>query len=296
MKVDLPYRRRTASVEPTSVASAPAKESRWTDLLRSGAASFFGASLASIFTLWITLGTLESFKAEENLRELALNDLYRPIIKATSECTANKHQLMNSLAMFEGQLKLASGYLEEFSSNPRSSEIRDELMPTSDTFSRFIENVGKTIEEVGKHTSSASSCDREIMDNWMTLAIVLGVDREFSDLATARLKLMSDIESPIRDEDMIIQWITKPKTGISMLLAASDGMSGNKSRSASLFAKFTSELKKSSDHASKVYKQHEDAYIALIKLDNEINRLFLKNLRGRFSITPTTLLQQKKTN
>ncbi|MFW5332419.1 hypothetical protein [Hydrogenophaga sp. ZJX-1] len=293
MKIKLPYRRRLLVKNLQPQMSSKLNDNKWSELLRSGAASFFGASLASILTLWITLTTLESFKAEENLRQLALNDLYRPLIKSSSECNSNRIKLLNSLAHYEGWLKIASGYLAEFSSNSRSDEINGNLMPTSKNYGEFVDKVTISLDEIGKYSTIVIACERENMDGWMTLAIVVGVDKEFSNIAAIRMKAMSGLEGVIRDDDIFLQLITNPKSGISMMLALSDGMNGNQSRTLAVVDKLKSGLKKSSDHASKVYKQQEDLYFSIMKSDNELNRLFLKNLRDRFSKTPTSYTASK---
>lgn len=291
MKIRLPYRRRLLGKSSQPQASSRSHDNKWSEWIKSGVASFFGASLASLLTLWITLATLESFKAEENLRQLALNDLYRPLVKSTSECNSNRIKLLNSLARYEGWLKIASGYLTEFSNNSRADEIGEILMPTSKNYGEFVDKVMDSLDEVGKYNTIVAACERENMDGWMTLSIVVGVDEEFSKIAEIRLKAMSGLEGPIRDDDMFLQLIINPKSGMSVLFALSDGMNGNQSRALAVVDKLKFELKKSSDHASKVYKQQEELYLSIMRSDNELNRLFLRNLRSRFSKTPTSYIE-----
>ena len=290
MNIQIPYRRRKSIAEEKILQSAKPKRGAGPSVVLTWISSFLGAFLASALTLWVTLNTLESFKAEENLRQLALNELYRPLVKSTIECNSKRTQYLNLLAMHEGHLKIISGYAQELSKIPRGEEIGGLLTPPPEVAMKQFEDVSSRLTQAFTLSNEIIACERENLDNWATLGSILGIDQDFSKTRFERMKATIPKLGLIRDDEFILKLINDPKFGMSLATAIHDGASGNPTRLSAVMDRLKSELKKTSSHASRVYAQEREIYLYVQKSDFEINKLMLTNLKERFAKTPSSYL------
>lgn len=291
MKPDIPYRRRQrfATKDPIKTTSPISAIGRF---LSSGIASFIGASVASIITLIFTLNTLESFKADENIRSLALNELYKPIVESSAKCRDARHSFIRKLTEYQGYFKVISGYLSEIENHARRDEISELIKPSENQIAELFEKISKLAEEIFNLQTIANNCEINTSQEWQTLAAVLGLVPEFEALARERVLEQLKPGSLVRDDDIFLGLILRPKQSLSILLAIQDGKDGSPSRYDAAMQKIKSELVKTSAHIDKTVKEHETLYLALLKSDAEIRTLFLKELSKRFQRSPASYLSK----
>lgn len=300
--MDFPYKRR---LQKNSTLESKPKDANGfvktmgnfvglTGLISRGLITFFaalaGAVLASFASVYFTLTTLESFKAEESLRQFAIADLYRPLRERSSECLSKRADALAALAGYSGMLKSANGYANEYFLNEKlkgvdftGAEVL--VKPLMDQLTDFAK---KAVE--GKKI--AGDCQLQINNMALELAVVLGVDKEYEDQRKVQINRRPKAILMFGGDDLFVSIFDNPAGTVALILAMKDGMEGEKTRMISSFARIKSLLEKSLRQSEKALtyekKMQELAYLE----DSERTQLFLINLKKRFEVTPRSTLSQ----
>lgn len=300
--MELPYKRREQEKKARSIKSTSnnslgslrnatlAVSSILSKLFVTFFASLAGAVIASFASIYFTLTTLESFKAEEALRQFAVSDLYRPLREKTSECLLLRSNALSALATYSGILKSINGYADKYMKDENLRTVN--LSGIEGLAKPMLEHLAEYGTKAMEGQRAANTCRHATNNMAVETATVLGLNKEYEDLLEKQIRRRPKFVSLMHEDDILLSFITNPSQTIALGMAIKDGLEGDKIRMTSALGKLKSSLEKSIKQSESAYKYEEEMTSLAYKEDSEIARLFLSNLKHRFELTPKSTLSQ----
>lgn len=301
--MEIPYKRRlrenSLKIKSTSSINTASKKIKNGASIAAGVlsrtiitftASLAGAVIASFASIYFTLTTLESFKAEESLRQFAISDLYRPLREKAAECLSIRSNALGALASYAGLLKSLNGYANEYLKNDALRNINTSGAEV--LIEPIIDKLGNFAKVAMEGQAAAASCQHVTNNMAIEAATVLGLNKKYEELRAMQIDRLPKSVRMMRDDDILMSIITNPSGTIALAMAINDGASGDTARMISAFSKLKSSLEKSLKQASSALKYEEKIAALAYKEDSERAQLFLSNLKNRFELTPQSTLSK----